>query len=127
MQIDHVAMYVFDLEGAKDFFMRYFNARPNDLYYNPRTGLKTYFLSFEDGARLEIMNRPDMAEKDFNMFYQGFIHLSFKLGSREKVDELTKILHEAGYEVMSGPRITGDGYYESCILGFENNILELVA
>ena len=49
------------------------------------------------------------------------------LGSKEKVDELTKKLHEAGYEVLSGPRVTGDGYYESCILAFENNLLELVA
>ena len=127
MKIDHVAMYVWDLEGAKEFFVRFFQAKPNDMYHNPKTGLKTYFLSFDDGSRLEIMNRPDMKEKPLDIFYQGLIHLSFKLGSREKVDELTKKLHEAGYEVLSGPRVTGDGYYESCILAFENNLLELVA
>ena len=127
MKIDHVAMYVWDLEGAKEFFVRFFQAKPNDMYHNPKTGLKTYFLSFDDGSRLEIMNRPDMKEKPFDMFHQGLIHLSFKLGSKEKVNELTKKLHEAGYEVLSGPRVTGDGYYESCILAFENNLLELVA
>ncbi|HJF84872.1 MAG TPA: VOC family protein [Megamonas hypermegale] len=127
MKIDHVAMYVWDLEGAKEFFVRFFQAKPNDMYHNPKTGLKTYFLSFDDGSRLEIMNRPDMKEKPLDIFYQGLIHLSFKLGSKEKVDELTKKLHEAGYEVLSGPRVTGDGYYESCILAFENNLLELVA
>lgn len=127
MKIDHVAMYVWDLEGAKEFFVHFFQAKPNDMYHNPKTGLKTYFLSFDDGSRLEIMNRPDMKEKPLDIFYQGLIHLSFKLGSKEKVDELTKKLHEAGYEVLSGPRVTGDGYYESCILAFENNLLELVA
>ena len=127
MKIDHVAMYVWDLEGAKEFFVRFFQAKPNDMYHNPKTGLKTYFLLFDDGSRLEIMNRPDMKEKPLDIFYQGLIHLSFKLGSKEKVDELTKKLHEAGYEVLSGPRVTGDGYYESCILAFENNLLELVA
>lgn len=127
MKIDHVAMYVWDLEGAKEFFVRFFQAKPNDMYHNPKTGLKTYFLSFDDGSRLEIMNRPDMKEKPLDIFYQGLIHLSFKLGSKEKLDELTKKLHEAGYEVLSGPRVTGDGYYESCILAFENNLLELVA
>ena len=127
MKIDHVAMYVWDLEGAKEFFVRFFQAKPNDMYHNPKTGLKTYFLSFDDGSRLEIMNRPDMKEKPLDIFYQGLIHLSFKLGSKEKVDELTKKLHEAGDEVLSGPRVTGDGYYESCILAFENNLLELVA
>ena len=59
MKLDHMALYVFDLEQAKDFFIRYFNATANNMYHNPRTGLKTYFLSFTDGARLEIMQRPD--------------------------------------------------------------------
>lgn len=127
MKIDHVAIYVEDLEGAREFFCQFFNAKANDMYHNPKTGLKTYFLSFDDGSRLEIMNRPNMKKKEFDMYQQGLIHLSFKLGSCERVDELTKKLQNAGYEVLSGPRVTGDGYYESCILAFENNMLELVA
>lgn len=127
MKIDHVAIYVQDLEATKEFFIKYFNASANDMYHNPKTGLRTYFLSFEDNTRLEIMNRPDMVKADFNLYREGFIHLSFSLGSKEKVDELTNRLQNNGYEVLSGPRITGDGYYESCILGPENNILELVA
>lgn len=127
MKIDHVAIYVQDLEATKEFFIKYFNASANDMYHNPKTGLRTYFLSFEDNTRLEIMNRPDMVKADFNLYREGFIHLSFSLGSKEKVDELTNRLQNNGYEVLSGPRTTGDGYYESCILGPENNILELVA
>lgn len=127
MKIDHIAIYVQNLEATKEFFIKYFNASANDMYHNPKTGLRTYFLSFEDNTRLEIMNRPDMVKADFNLYREGFIHLSFSLGSKEKVDELTNRLQNNGYEVLSGPRITGDGYYESCILGPENNILELVA
>ena len=60
MKIDHVAMYVRDLEVVKDFFVRFFGAVSNEMYNNPRTGLKSYFLSFGNGAKLEIMTRPDL-------------------------------------------------------------------
>ncbi len=125
MKIDHVALYVLELEKAKEFFTHYFGARSNQLYHNPRTGLKTYFLSFDNGARLEIMQRPEVAASQFNQYRTGYIHVAFKLGSKEAVDQLTKQLESDGYKVISGPRTTGDGYYESCIKGFEDNIIEL--
>lgn len=125
MKIEHVAMYVNDLENVKNFFIRFFDAEANEGYHNPRSGLRTYFLSFEDGSRLEIMNLPQMAEQKKSMARMGYIHIAFSVGSREKVDELTERLYEAGYEVISGPRITGDGYYESCILGPEDNQIEI--
>ncbi|MGZ7144627.1 VOC family protein, partial [Streptococcus pyogenes] len=55
----------------------------------------------------------------------GFIHLAFSLGSKEKVDLLTERMKADGYELLSGPRTTGDGYYESCLLAFEGNMIEL--
>ena len=125
MKLDHIALYVLDLEQAKDFFIRYFDATANDMYHNPRTGLKTYFLSFSDGARLEIMHRTDVVPTPFNEFRQGYIHISFSVGSKENVDTLPRRLSEDGYKVLSGPRITGDGYYESCVQGFENNLIEI--
>lgn len=125
MVIEHVAMYVDDLEGTKDFFVRYFDAVPNEGYHNPRSGLRTYFLSFDDGTRLEIMNLPQMTSQKKSLAKMGYIHMAFSVGSREKVDELTERLYEAGYEVISGPRITGDGYYESLILGPEDNQIEI--
>ena len=125
MVIEHVAMYVDDLEGIKDFFVRFFDAVPNEGYHNPRSGLRTYFLSFDDGTRLEIMNLPQMSGQKKNLAKMGYIHMAFSVGSREKVDELTERLYEAGYEVISGPRITGDGYYESLILGPEDNQIEI--
>lgn len=125
MKINHIALQVFDLEKAKDFFTRYFDATANDIYHNSRTGLKTYFLSFSDGARLEIMQHPDMVPARFVPLRQGYIHIAFSVGSKEKVDALTRRLAEDGYKVLSGPRTTGDGYYESCVQGFEDSIIEI--
>ena len=125
MKLDHIALYVFDLEQAKDFFIRYFNATANDVYHNPRTGLKTYFLSFSDGARLEIMQHPDVIPTQFEQFRKGFIHIAFSVGSKDNVNILTSRLEQDGYKVLSGPRTTGDGYYESCVQGFEDNLIEI--
>ena len=125
MKIEHVAMYVNDLEAAKDFFAKYFGGQANELYHNKNTGFRSYFISFEDGARLEIMNKPQTEDVSKRINRTGYIHLAFSVGSKEKVDELTEILKNDRYEVLSGPRTTGDGYYESCILGIEGNQIEI--
>ncbi len=125
MHIEHIAMYVNDLERAKDFFLKYFGASANGGYHNTKTDFRSYFLSFKDGARLEIMNRPDMADDEKNPARTGYCHIAFSTGSREAVNELTKQLQADGYEIMSGPRTTGDGYYESCIIGIEGNLIEI--
>ena len=130
MRIEHVAMYVNDLEGAKSFFERYLGAAANDGYHNVKTDFRSYFLTFDDGARLEIMNRPEMddPEKTINKTSRGrtgLIHIAFSVGSKEKVDELTRLLESDGYEVISGPRTTGDGYYESCVVCIEDNQIEI--
>ncbi len=125
MKIEHVAMYVNDLEGAKHFFERYLGADANDGYHNVKTGFRSYFLAFDDGARLEIMNRPEMDDPEKTLNRTGFIHIAFSVGSRENVDELTRQLEADGYEVISGPRTTGDGYYESCVVCIEENQIEI--
>ena len=125
MKIEHLALYVRDLEGARTFFETYFEARSNSLYHNPKTGFSSYFLSFADGARLEIMTKASVDQSQLPLERLGFIHLAFSLGSKERVDQLTQRLPADGYELLSGPRTTGDGYYESCLLGFENNMMEL--
>ena len=125
MKIEHIAMYVSDLERAKDFFSTYFGAVSNSGYHNVRTGFRSYFLTFEDGARLEIMNRSECSGEEKNPYRYGFAHVAFSVGSREKVDSLTEQLRSAGFDVTSGPRVTGDGYYESCILDFEGNTIEI--
>ena len=125
MRIEHIAMYVKDLEAAKEFFIKYFNATSNEGYHNKTTDFRSYFLNFDDGARLEIMNRPQMVDDEKNLNRSGYIHIAFSLGSKAAVDELTERLKNDGYNVMSGPRTTGDGYYESCIVGIEGNQIEI--
>ncbi len=125
MRIEHVALYVNDLDAAKRFFTRYFGARSNELYHNATTGFRSYFLSFDDGARLEIMTRPDMDDLEKPLARTGLVHLAFSVGSPEAVDRLTAQLAADGYRVASGPRTTGDGYYESCIVALEGNQIEI--
>jgi len=125
MKIEHVAMYVNDLEKARDFFIKYLGGVSNDGYHNTKTGFKSYFISFDDGSRLELMNKPGMTDDEKVLARTGYIHIAFSLGSKEAVDELTERLKSNGYEVVSGPRTTGDGYYESCIIGIEGNQIEL--
>lgn len=125
MIIEHIAMYVNDLEATRDFFIKYFNAKSNDGYHNKSTEFRSYFLSFGSGARLEIMNRPKLKDDEKSLTRIGYSHIAFSLGSKSAVDKLTEKLKNDGYDVISGPRTTGDGYYESCIVGIEGNQIEI--
>lgn len=126
MKIDHIALYCIDLEGMRSFFIDHFGCTSNEQYNNPLTGLRTYIISFpDDGARLEIMTRPEIMEPTNDIYHNGFIHVSIATGSKDAVDTKTKELESAGYESISGPRTTGDGYYESCIVGPEGILIEI--
>ena len=125
MKIEHVAMYVNDLEAARDFFVTWLGGRSNDGYHNGNTGFRSYFISFADGARLELMTTPGRDDTEKTLNRTGYAHIAFSVGSKEKVDDLTERLRAAGYEVVSGPRTTGDGYYESCIVAVEGNQVEI--
>jgi lactoylglutathione lyase len=127
MIIEHIAIWSKDIEALKSFYEKYFDAQSNDIYINPTKGSSSYFLSFETGPRLEIMQMesvPDSTNDPYNQF-TGFVHLAFSVRTEEKVDSLTERLKEDGYEVLDGPRITGDGYYESVVLDPEKNRIEI--
>ena len=126
MQIDHTALYVKDLEATSVFYQTYFGATAGKRYHNPRTGLMTYFLSFGQGSRLELMTRVDHRE-ELSAGHLGWHHVAFTLGTEQAVDDLTDRLRDDGYAVVSGSRTTGDGYYESCVLDADGNQVELVA
>ena len=125
MRIEHIAMYVNDLKKTRDFFVKYFGAVSNTQYHNKITGFRSYFLSFDNGARLEIMNKPQIKNTKKDLNQTGYIHIAFSVGSKEAVDKLTEQLKNDGYQIISGPRTTGDGYYESCIVGIEDNLIEI--
>ncbi|PWT98049.1 MAG: glyoxalase [Bacteroidetes bacterium] len=127
MKIEHIAMWVRNLEAMKDFYTTYFGAIANEKYSNPKKLFESYFLKFDDGARLEIMKMPTIPDSTNDVYSQsmGLIHFAISVGSRENVDALTDRLRQDGYEVVDGPRQTGDGYYESVILDPEQNRIEI--
>lgn len=126
MKIEHIAIWSTDIKRLRDFYIKHFNAIANDGYENTNTGLKSYFLSFEDGARLEIMNMDGILCLDESVKqYLGYCHLAISVGTMFKVMKLTKELKEDGYEVIGEPRTTGDGYFESVVLDPDGNRIEI--
>lgn len=124
IRIEHVALWTRDLERLRNFYQRYFGAVANAGYYNPRREFRSCFLVLGSGARVELMNAPQLAEAAAQPRV-GLAHISMSLGSREAVDALTARLREDGHPVIDGPRVTGDGYYESVVLDPDGNRVEL--
>lgn len=130
MKIEHIAIWAKDIERLKDFYSHYFHAIAGEKYFNPKKNFQSYFLSFDTGCRLEIMQMPGIVDPTKHVEasqYFGITHLAISVGSRELVDHLTIKLRNDGYEVASEPRKTGDGYYESVILDPEGNRIEITA
>ena len=129
MRIEHIAIWVQDLEGMKAFYERYFEAKAGDLYVNPNKNFQSYFLSFSSGCRLELMYKPEIPENSYRLQteVQGITHFAFTVGSKKAVDLLTEKIRSSGWTVAGEPRTTGDGYYESVILDPEGNRVEIVA
>ena len=126
MKIEHLAIWTNDLERLKAFYVKYFGAVANDKYFNPKKNFTSYFLSFGNGCRLEIMHTPHVAQQHKNQFQQaGLDHFAISLGSKQAVDQLTDQLRKDGFVVRSEPRTTGDGYYESVVHDPDGNLLEL--
>jgi lactoylglutathione lyase len=125
MHIEHIAIWTNQLEALKTFYETYFDAYANQKYTNPKTHFESYFLTFADGPRLELMQRPDIEGTHPAEAFVGYSHLAFSAGSREEVDRLTQRLAEDGYQVVGQPRTTGDGYYESVVLDPDGNRVEI--
>jgi lactoylglutathione lyase len=129
MRIDHVAIWTYDLEGLHNFYMHYFDASSNSGYYNHSKEFHSYFLSFESGCRIELMEMPNIpkSKNDSIKQFTGLIHLAINMGSKEKVDSLVEQLRADGFKIVSEPRTTGEGYYESVILDPDGNRVEIMA
>ena len=125
MHIEHIALWTGQLEVLKTFYETYFCAQAGEKYTNPKTHFEAYFLTFAGGARLEIMQAPDVTAAEAIVRRVGFTHLAFSVGSKEQVDRLTERLEADGYRVIGRPRTTGDGYYESVVLDPDGNRVEL--
>ncbi len=127
MRIEHVALWTHQLEAMRDFYVEFLGGQAGEKYYNATTGFQSYFIRFAEGARLELMQMPEIPENANSLEKQatGYIHIAFATGSRKNVDILTEKLRQQGYTVMSEPRTTGDGYYESVVLDPDNNRIEI--
>lgn len=122
--ITHVAIYTMNLEQMKTFYETYFDAKSNEKYENA-SGFSSYFLMFDSGARLELMSHIELKYREVVDRMTGLSHIAFSVGSKEVVITLTNRLHQDGYQVVSGPRHTGDGYFESAVLDPDGNCVEI--
>jgi lactoylglutathione lyase len=129
MQIEHLALWVHDLDIMKAFYLTYFDTTAGEKYTNATTQLVAYFIYFGEGrTRLELMTRPDIQAVDGQRgFSMGQAHFAISVGDKETVNELTERLRKDSYTIFKEPRTTGDGYYESVILDPEGNYLEISA
>jgi lactoylglutathione lyase len=127
MRIEHVAMWVKDLEVMRSFYEKYFGAIAGEKYHNERADFTSYFLAFGTGCRLELMHKPSIVDNHdaLHIEFTGIVHFAISLGEPEKVDALTDQLRLDGFSIVREPRTTGDGYYESVILDPEGNKVEL--
>mgnify|MGYP001549769275 CR=1 FL=1 len=126
MIIEHIAIWTKDLEKMRAFYMEYFDLNSNEKYHNPKKEFSSYFLAFENGARIELMHRPDIGELNAKSAVKlGISHFAISVGTKEKVDLLTQKIRENGDKVIGEPRMTGDGYYESVISDPEGNLIEI--
>ena len=126
MKIEHIAIWVKDIDKVCEFYRKYFGGVVHPIYHNPAKQFTSRFVTFDDSARLEIMHRPDIKQIDmFHVEHIGYAHLSFSVGSKGEVDRLTKEMSTDGIQVVGQPRTTGDGYYESVVLDPEGNRVEI--
>lgn len=127
MYIEHIALWTNQLEEMKEFYLNYFEVKSNEKYFNSSKNFFSYFLSFEKGCRLELMQMPNIPDSSNDIYAQftGLIHFAISVGNKEKVDLLTERLRNDGFEIIGEPRTTGDGYYESVILDPDKNRIEI--
>ena len=128
-KIDHIAIWTKDIENLKKFYQKYFKCTSNKKYINKQKKFESYFLKFSNKIKLEIMQMPKIPANKNNYIkqYLGIIHIAINVNGKKNVDKITETLKKDGYHVVSEPRLTGDGYYESCILDPDGNRIELIA
>lgn len=128
MTLEHVAIWTRDLDTLKAYYIKYFGARANKKYRNEKNDFESYFLTFQSGARLELMSRPDIpmnTNDTVNNQHLGIIHVAFGVSTMEEVEQKARQLQSDGFKILSGPRKTGDGYYEFETLDPDNNRVEV--
>ena len=125
MKIEHLAIWTNQLEVLRSFYTSFFGAQSNEKYYNPGKQFSSYFLSFDNGCRLELMEMPGISNETGTIQRTGLAHFAIAAAKKEEVDALTEQIRQNGYVVAGEPRWTGDGYYESIVLDPDGNRIEI--
>jgi len=127
MKIDHIAIWTKHIEKMRQFYETYFEGKPGEKYINPRKNFESYFIEFDGGSRLELMEKLEVDSKlhDDVEDYLGITHFAISTGSSTKVDQLTEQMRNDGHKIVGEPRMTGDGCYESVVLDPEGNKVEI--
>ena len=127
MRIDHIAIWTKKLEKMKHFYETYFHGKSGEKYINPRKNFESYFVEFDSGTRLELMEKLEVDSKlhDDIENYLGITHFAISTGERKAVDHLTERLRTDGFKIIGEPRVTGDGFYESVVLDPDGNKVEI--
>lgn len=128
MTLEHVAIWTDNLEILKDFYVKYLDGKSNKKYVNLSKNYESYFISFGNGARLELMSRPNIPDNlndTVSLQHKGIIHLAFEAVTRAEVDDKVCLFTANGFPILDGPRVTGDGYYEFVTLDPEKNRIEI--
>ena len=129
MKLEHIAIWTDNIELLRNYYVSFFEGQSNEMYINPKTQFQSYFISFESGARLEIMSMPNIPENTndtINAQHKGIIHIAFSVATKQEVDAKAALLQANGFELLNGPRVTGDGYYEFVTLDPDKNRLEVI-
>jgi len=129
MKLEHIAIWTDNIELLRNYYISFFDGQSNEMYINPKNQFQSYFISFESGARLEIMsmpNIPDNTNDTINAQHKGIIHIAFGVDTKQEVDAKASLLVANGFEILNGPRVTGDGYYEFVTLDPDKNRLEVI-
>jgi lactoylglutathione lyase len=129
MKIDHIAIWTYNLEGLRNFYLHYFDASSSEIYYNHSREFRSYFLSFDGDCRLEIMEMPNIPKSKNRPGkpYTGMAHFSIAVNSKSDVIRLTEMIRNDGFKVTVEPRTTGDGYFESTVMDPDGNLVEILA
>jgi lactoylglutathione lyase len=126
LRLHHVAIWADDLERLREFYVTTLGGSSGPLYDNPRKGFRSYFISFSEGPRIELMSQDLRHRVGSRGEGPGYAHIALSVGGRDAVDERVALLRNCGVNVLSEPRVTGDGYYEAVLEDPEGNRIELV-
>ena len=72
-----------------------------------------------------MMQKSNILSKEDNANTSGYAHVAVSVGEMQDVVDLTNRLRKDGFEIVSGPRYTGDGYFESAVLDPDGNRVEI--